>query len=635
MTFIASSMRPGKSGLHLLALAMLTLVAACNDGDDPMPESAPVVAAPTVAQTVPASATPAPTGIDVHSQIRATFSTPMLASTLTNASFTLACPVGAPVQATVGYDAASSTATLTPTQALPPSTSCQADISTAVQDSAGVPLANAYQWSFSTGAALALDTVRPTVTFSVPAGGSIGVATNTALSVGFSEDMDAASFLPGSFTLTNTTLGTAVPGSVSYSAAARSLTFTPSSPSSLAADSQFSATISAGVTDKAGNALAGNQAVFPASGSQVWSFTTGSAPDLQAPTVLSVSPSNASSGVCVGKSINASFSEAMNAASLNETSFRVTDGGATVAGRVSYDASSRIATFTPTAAAGLTANHEFVVVLAGGNGAMDLAGNALSNAYLWSFSTNALACTPPLATVNLGAAASFGILANGAGVGNQGLRTVVNGHVGSTAACSLVTGLHDANQSYTETAQHTGLVNGSVHCAPPAPGSAAALAVANQARADAQLAYNALVALGSSPGAISDRNQLGGYVLIPGVYTAFGDTFSITHGDLTLDAQGDPNAQWVFRAAGQLNVGVTFTPIQVRLINGAQARNVFWQVGGKVQVMDGSGLVGTVIAQSDISFSTPEQVSATTRLTGRAISLNGGVTLVNTVILAP
>ena len=84
------------------------------------------------------------------------------------------------------------------------------------------------------------------------------------------------------------------------------------------------------------------------------------------------------------------------------------------------------------------------------------------------------------------------------------------------------------------------------------------MAIATQARADAQTAYNELAALppGSDPGA----GQLGGLVLPPAVYTAAAGTFAVTSGDLTLDAQGDANAVWVFQSASALTVDLSATP---------------------------------------------------------------------------
>lgn len=249
--------------------------------------------------------------------------------------------------------------------------------------------------------------------------------------------------------------------------------------------------------------------------------------------------------------------------------------------------------------------------------------------------TNSAAVTPALAGTNpsiLGSIAGFGAFGGGAGVTNQGINTIVNGHLGSTAACTLITGFHDAANVYTQTPLNIGGVTGSIFCGPPAPGTVATLAIATQARADALNAYNTLAAMppGSDPGA----GQLGGLVLPPAVYTAAGGTFAITSGDLTLDAQGNGNASWVFQSASALTVGLSATPRRVILINGAQANNVFWKVGSAARIEDGSSMVGTIIAPAGVTISTAGQGIQTT-LVGRALSLTASVTMVNTTIVAP
>ncbi len=204
----------------------------------------------------------------------------------------------------------------------------------------------------------------------------------------------------------------------------------------------------------------------------------------------------------------------------------------------------------------------------------------------------------------------------GAGITNQGINTVVNGHLGTTAACTLMTGFHDGANTYTQTPLNIGAVNGSVFCAPPAPGTTATQAIATQARADAQSAYNALAAKppGSDPGA----GQLGGLVIAAsGPHSAGDAAFAITSGNLTLDAGGDANATWVFQSAAALTVGLAATPRRVLLINGAQAKNVFWQVGSAARIEDGSSMVGTIIAPAGVTISTAGQTIQTS-LTGRA-----------------
>jgi hypothetical protein len=129
---------------------------------------------------------------------------------------------------------------------------------------------------------------------------------------------------------------------------------------------------------------------------------------------------------------------------------------------------------------------------------------------------------------------------------------------------------------------------------------------------------------------------LGGKTVAPGVYRSASGTFEITGSDLVLDGQGDADAVWVFQMATTLTVGAPGYPRAIVLINGAQARNVFWQVGSAAEINSAGGgaMVGTIIASAGVTLSTPGN-AALTPLDGRALGLNASVTLVNTVINVP
>ncbi len=615
------------SRLGIIAVLAAMAMAGCGGGLDPILGTPSAGMAPTVIATTPVATTPAVTGVATNSRVTATFSKPMAAASLTSTSFTVACPSGTAVAGGVAYDAVTRVATFTPTATLAPNTTCVATVTTAATDTAGFTLAANFVWSFAT-AALA-DNTRPTVVFTVPSASATGVATNTRITATFSEAMMASTISGTSFTVTNNTLSTPVAGSVVYAAATRTATFTPTA-GTLAINTAFTATVTTAATDLTGNALSGNTAVIPNAGNHVWTFTTAALTDTTPPTVLIVSPVAGGVGICLTKVASASFSEPMDAATINATSFTVTDGGVAVPGSVSYDAALQLASFTPTSAAGFAPSRTFTAtVLGGAAGVKDLAGNPLAANRVWTFTTGTTPCTTG---VNLGTAAAFSSFGGNAGITNQGINTVVGGNIGTTAACTLITGFHDAVNVYTQTPLNIGGVNGSINCAPPAPGTASSMAIATQALADAQTAYNALAALppGSDPGA----GQLGGLVLAPGVYTAAGGSFAVTTGNLTLDAQGDANAVWVFQMATSLTVGLPATPRSVTVINGGQARNVYWKVGSAGRIEDRSTMVGTIIAPAGVTISTAGQTGQTT-LTGRAIGLVASVTMVNTTVVAP
>jgi len=251
---------------------------------------------------------------------------------------------------------------------------------------------------------------------------------------------------------------------------------------------------------------------------------------------------------------------------------------------------------------------------------------------------------PPVTnpSVALGAAASFGVFGGGAGMTNQGIYTVVKGDIGTTAASTLVTGFHDKKAVFTQTPLNIGNVTGTIHTA-TAPAGSVPNVIASAAALAAQTAFDKL-----SPAALpggkdvsslgGGAGQLGNRTLAPGVYKSAPGSFAIQGGDLYLDGRGDPNSVWVFQMASTLTVGgpgAAF-PQSVILVNGAQAKNVFWQVGSHATINAGGGgtMVGTIIASSGISFSTAGNVQPVT-LNGRALALHASVTMVNTKINVP
>lgn len=472
--------------------------------------------------------------------------------------------------------------------------------------------------------------IAPTVTATIPAAGppmAVAVATNSRVFVRFSKDMAPATITPASVTLA-CPAGAPVAAGVSYDAATRTATLAPAA--ALPANTLCLATVTTAAQDAAGYALNSDYS---------WSFMTGAGADATAPTVTTVSPLAASPAVCLTQPVTVLFDEPVDPATVTAANVVVSNGGIPVPGSVSYDENSQAATFVPTNPAGFPANTPLVVTVRSGvAGVRDIAGNPMAADQVSGFTTSAVACAPvinladPVSPINLGRAAGFGAFGGGAGVTNRGVNTLVGGDLGTTAACTLITGLHDAANTYTETILDIGNVSGAILCAPPAPGTLLSEGIALQARADALAAYNVLRTLppGSDPGA----GQLGGLVLNAGTYTSAGGTFAVTSGDLVLDAQGNANAVWIFQSAASLTVGLIATPRRVLLVNGAQVRNVFWQVGSAARIENGSTMVGTIIAPAGVTISTAGETAQTT-LTGRAIGLTASVTMVNTTIVAP
>jgi hypothetical protein len=242
---------------------------------------------------------------------------------------------------------------------------------------------------------------------------------------------------------------------------------------------------------------------------------------------------------------------------------------------------------------------------------------------------------PSLETVSI-----FGGFGGSAGITNQGLNTVINnGSISTTGASTLVTGFHDGTgNTYTETPLNKGDVTGRIYTAPPVPGNDTSFAIAKQGLLDATNAYNSISPASKPGGTDPGAGELGGLTLTPGIYKSASGAFKIANGNLTLNAMGDSNAVWVFQTASSLTVGIT-GPAGARSIimtNGALPKNVFWYVGSAATINGAGGgmMVGTIMASAGITFSTPGNAVQTV-LDGRAISLHGSITMVNTTINVP
>jgi len=202
------------------------------------------------------------------------------------------------------------------------------------------------------------------------------------------------------------------------------------------------------------------------------------------------------------------------------------------------------------------------------------------------------------APVGLGTAANFAVLA-GSTVTNTG-PSVISGSVGLDPG-SAVTGFPPG----IVLAGTTQVADG----------------VALQAQNDLVTAYNSAAGRSSTATVSGD---LAGRTLVSGVYTS-ASTLGLS-GALTLDAQGDPNAVFIFQAGSSLIVG---SGSQVVLIGGAQACNVYWQVGSSATIGTGSSFVGNIMALTSVTMTT----GAT--LQGRALARNGAVTLDTNTITSP
>jgi hypothetical protein len=146
--------------------------------------------------------------------------------------------------------------------------------------------------------------------------------------------------------------------------------------------------------------------------------------------------------------------------------------------------------------------------------------------------------------------------------------------------------------------------------------------IAAQAQLDLTTVYNQVAGL---PGAAPLPADISGYILPPGLYSTTA-TLAFNN-NITLDAQGDPNAQFIFQVASGLNTGLD---TQIILINGAQAKNVFWQIGSSAVLGHDSIFQGSIFAYASITLNIDVVVH------GRALASNGAVTMSgNNTVVAP
>lgn len=421
------------------------------------------------------------------------------------------------------------------------------------------------------------DSIRPEITVTVPADAATDVPVNFKAAAAFSEALDPATINATTFTVTGPS-GIPTAGTVTYDAKNSIATFTPAE--NIATDATYTAIISTGIKDLAGNS--------PDSSYQ-WSFRTGSNRDVAPPTVIFTIPSEGETGVTVNKTITATFSEAMDPLTINLTTFTVATGSTPATGSVAYDPTTNIASFTP--AGNLASSPTFTVTIT--TGVKDLAGNPMAANKVWSFTTAA-----GQSPVILNSAGTFAVLA-GTAVTSLGV-TQITGNVG-VSPNSSVTGLPPAQ------------VNGTIHAADP---------VAAQAKLDLTSAF--IDAQGRSVNSQALSADIGGLTFTPGLYTR--STSVLVSGDVTLDGLGDGNSVFIFQVGSAL---ATDAGVQILLTGGARASNVFWQIGTSAALAPATAFKGNILAQTSITMGN------SSTLDGRALAENGAVTLDNNTISVP
>ena len=522
---------------------------------------------------VVSSTSPVNGAMDVppNKQLTATFSEVMDPLSINATTFTLR-QGNTPILGTVTYTGV--TAVFSPFAPMTSSAIYTATIRKEARDLAGNEMASDFVWTFTIGDAV--DSLPPFVVFTDPDDEATGVGINKKIAATFSETMNPVTVNTATFTLQQG--NTPILGTVVYSGV--TAVFSPLVP--LASNTTYTATVRMEATDLAGNQMASDQA---------WSFTTGSVADTVPPIVESSDPLDGAVGVPLNKAINATFSKGMDPLTITTSTFTVSQGGTPLAGTVTY--TDNQATFQ--SSSNLTANTTYTAKIV--KEVTDLAGNQMTNDVMWEFTTGV---TTAQQTIELGSTSAFAVLA-GSTVSSTG-PSVLNGDLGVSPG-TAVTGFPP------------GIVNGDTFT-----GAASA---AGQAKADLTTAFNE--AANRSTGSVSLPGDLSGLTLYPGLYTN-STSVMVSAGAVTLDAQGDSNAVFLFKMGSTLTTG---PGTQVILSGGANAANIYWQVGSSATLGTTSTFQGNILAQESITMATGST------LVGRALTQTAAVSLDSATITTP
>jgi len=391
------------------------------------------------------------------------------------------------------------------------------------------------------------------------------------------------------------------------------------------------------------------------------------------PEVIATSPLAGAVNVVSNKQITATFNEAMNPASINETTFLLKKGVTMISGTVTY--TGVIATFTPTDL--LDVNTVYSATIK--RESKDLMGNIMVKDTTWSFTT-----IPPVIvqyTVALSSSPSDGGSTTGTGLFNAGTSVTVGANPnagfsfekwteGGVQASTLANYTFTLNNNRTLVANFAAIVSGPPGVNLGSAGNFAILAgtgisntgvttvitgdagsfptatingllsgnvvgtlyvvadpIVGVAKGHLTTAYNDAQA--RSLDAISLPGQLGGLTLAPGLYvnsSTSGISGTGANGILTLNAGGNPNSVWIFKMGSTL---ITGSGTSIVLAGGAKAKNIYWSVGTSATLGTNSIFFGNILADQSITLTTGAS------LTGRALTRIGAVTLDTNVVTKP
>ena len=466
--------------------------------------------------------------------------------------------------------------TFTPSSSLNEGMTYVVSISKGVKDLSGVPLANSYTWKFTA-------ITSPKIVSVDPLDLEQSVQLNKVIHVIFDMPMN-----PATLTSSNVVLkqgSTVIPCTIVYSGNTMSV-----APVNVLLGAQvYTVLVTTGAKNIAGAGLSSDYS---------WSFTTG---NISAPTITSTSPLNNATNVSLNSKVSATFNEQMLGTSISNTTFKLKLGTTAVSGSVYMVGNT--AFFEPLV--NLISGKTYVATVT--KEVKNAAGIKLANDYSWTFSTKKP--LGPLAPT-LNEVEAFGIIAG----------TAVSNNAGFSKINNLDVGLYPGVRSSITGFPPAVIVNGAIHASDDlTPVGIAALLL--QAKTDLTTAY-LFAEAASTPAPATVAGDQGGKTLAPGIYKTT-STLLIQNGDLTLDAQGDVNAVWIFQIASTLTT-VGGAGGDIILSGGAQAKNIYWQVGSSATLGGYTKFKGNILALTSITMGVYSVAD------GRMLARNGAVSMVST-----
>lgn len=305
------------------------------------------------------------------------------------------------------------------------------------------------------------------------------------------------------------------------------------------------------------------------------------------PKIVSVFPADGESDVARDQVISVTFNLTMDPSTINDSTFFVSDGAASVEGIINY--SETTATFTPFNT--FDAETDYTVTLS--TGIKNRTGVSLESDESWNFST--VNSTEPQEAVELGTARNYVILAN-TGIFNNPASTITGDLGLSPADTSSLSGFDITEESNYAT---SGQVNGRIYASNMGAPTPANL---NTAVEDMLAAYDDAAGR-SNPDFIDLHNSdIGGRTLSPGLYRWNGN-LNVSSG---ITFSGDSDDVWIFQIAEDLNIS---SNVIMELSENTQVRNIIWQIAGDVVIESDAHLKGILLTSDNITLNSNATVT--------------------------